>query len=130
MASRWGARNAARDDRRDEAGDLSRLVVDEITWYMREHKVSRVDLAHSMNVSAGRVSQILSGEENLTLRTLSGVLVALGARVDFTLRPVDEQAEFLDAPEEPDEFDDGVESVRAAGPAVGRESGPAGRGRR
>jgi transcriptional regulator with XRE-family HTH domain len=107
MASRWGAPHETRNGRRDEAGELSRLVVDEITWYMREHKVSRADLAHSMKVSPGRVSQILSGEENLTLRTLSGVLLALGAGVQFTLQPLDEPTELLDAVEEPDESDEG-----------------------
>jgi transcriptional regulator with XRE-family HTH domain len=63
---------------------------------MREHKISRADLAHSMGVSPGRVSQILSGDENLTLRTLSSVVCALGARVEVTLQPLDEPDEFLD----------------------------------
>ena len=85
-----------RDDHRDESGDLTGGIVDEITWFMREHKISRADLAHSMGVSPGRVSQILSGEENLTLRTLSSVVNALGARVEVTLRSVDEPAELLD----------------------------------
>jgi hypothetical protein len=40
-----------------------------------------------MGVSPGRVSQILSGDENLTLRTLSGVMAALGANFELTLRP-------------------------------------------
>jgi transcriptional regulator with XRE-family HTH domain len=97
---------AARDGDQDGPGDLARLVVDEITWYMREHKTSRAELAQAMNVSPGRVSQILSGDENLTLRTLSGVLVALGAQVDFTLRPIDEPTDLLDPPEHPGEFDD------------------------
>jgi len=83
-------------DHRDESGDLTGGIVDEITWFMREHKVSRADLAHSMGVSPGRVSQILSGEENLTLRTLSSVVNALGARVEVTLRSVDEPADLLD----------------------------------
>jgi transcriptional regulator with XRE-family HTH domain len=64
--------------------------VDEITWYMSEHKVSRADLAQSMAVSPGRVSQILSGEDNLTLRTLSAVMDALGARFEISLHPLDE----------------------------------------
>jgi hypothetical protein len=42
-----------------------------------------------MGVSPGRVSQILSGDENLTLRTISGVLAALGAELEVTLHPVD-----------------------------------------
>lgn len=89
-------KRAERADHRDESGDLTGRIVDEITWFMREHKISRADLAHSMGVSPGRVSQILSGEENLTLRTLSSVVNALGARVEVTLRSVDAPAEFLD----------------------------------
>jgi len=59
-------RTAERDDDRGERADLARAFVDEVTWYMSEHKISRADLAQSMGVSAGRVSQILSAEENLT----------------------------------------------------------------
>ncbi|MFI6598352.1 helix-turn-helix domain-containing protein [Nonomuraea sp. NPDC050536] len=66
-------------------GGLATDVVDEITWYMREHKITRADLAASMRVSPGRVSQILSGDENLTLKTLNAVITALGARLDLTL---------------------------------------------
>lgn len=87
--------------------DLSRLMIDEITWYMREHKVSRAQLAQSMNVSPGRISQVLSGDENLTLRTLSGVLTALDAQVEFSLRPQDDPVELI----EPEDYDD-LPSVR------------------
>jgi DNA-binding phage protein len=76
--------------REDAPADLVRAVVDEVTWYMSENKVSRADLALSMGVSPGRVSQILSGEGNLTLRTLSGVITALGADFQVTLRQADE----------------------------------------
>ncbi|MGW0804588.1 helix-turn-helix domain-containing protein [Nonomuraea sp. NPDC002799] len=76
---------ALRRSARDEVGGLAQQVVDEITWYMREHKITRTDLAASMGVSAGRVSQILSGDENLTLRTLGSVIDALGARLELTL---------------------------------------------
>jgi transcriptional regulator with XRE-family HTH domain len=93
MALRRGARSAGPENDLDEASDLARVFVNEITWYMSEHKVSRAELATSMGVSAGRVSQILSGEENLTLRTLSGVVRALRAEADFTLRPLDGNAE-------------------------------------
>jgi antitoxin component HigA of HigAB toxin-antitoxin module len=95
MALRRDAKRILRDDREDETVDICRMVVDEVTWYMREHKVARVELAQAMGVSAGRVSQILSGEENLTLRTLASVVTALGARVEVLLRPVDE-AELLE----------------------------------
>jgi hypothetical protein len=35
------------------------------------------------------VSQILSGDENLTLRTLSSVAAALGAEIELALRALD-----------------------------------------
>ncbi|MER6508543.1 helix-turn-helix transcriptional regulator [Nonomuraea sp. NPDC001636] len=76
---------AFRRNPRDEVGGLAQEVVDEITWYMREHKITRADLATSLGVSPGRVSQILSGDENLTLRTLGAVVDALGARLELTL---------------------------------------------
>jgi transcriptional regulator with XRE-family HTH domain len=57
---------------------------------MREHKVTRSDLAAAMHVSPGRVSQILSGGENLTLRTLGSVITALGARLEISLHPDDD----------------------------------------
>ena len=69
------------------SSDLARAVVDEVTWFMSQHKVSRADLAQAMGVSPGRVSQILSGEENLTLRTLSSLIGALDADLELTLRP-------------------------------------------
>jgi transcriptional regulator with XRE-family HTH domain len=66
-----------------------RAFADEVTWYMSENKISRADLAQSMGVSPGRVSQILSGDENLTLRTMSSVVTALGAELDVTLHQID-----------------------------------------
>jgi transcriptional regulator with XRE-family HTH domain len=57
-------------------------VSDEITWRMRSLGLSRADLAARMGVSQSRVSQVLSGGEDFTLRTLAGVAVAIGARLD------------------------------------------------
>jgi transcriptional regulator with XRE-family HTH domain len=70
-----------------ELFDLVTRLTNEIDWYMRERKLTRVDLAHRMGVSPGRISQILSGGENLTLRTLAGVAAALDARYDIELKP-------------------------------------------
>jgi transcriptional regulator with XRE-family HTH domain len=66
-----------------------RSFVDEVTWFMSENKISRADLAQAMGVSPGRVSQILSGDENLTLRTLSSVAAALGAEIELALHAID-----------------------------------------
>jgi transcriptional regulator with XRE-family HTH domain len=71
-------------------GALSRLltqVTNEITWNMREHGITRADLASRMGVSPGRVSQVLSGGDNLTLRTLVALATALDAEFQVELEP-------------------------------------------
>lgn len=60
-------------------------LTNEINWHMRECGLTRADLAARMGVSPGRVSQILGGGENLTLRTLAALSTALDARFDVEL---------------------------------------------
>jgi transcriptional regulator with XRE-family HTH domain len=60
-------------------------LTNEINWHMAELGISRADLAARMGVSPGRVSQILGGGENLTLRTLAALSTALDARFDIQL---------------------------------------------
>ena len=60
-------------------------LTNEINWHMRELGLTRADLAARMGVSPGRVSQILGGGENLTLRTLAALSTALDARFDIQL---------------------------------------------
>lgn len=69
----------------DEMLALVTQLTNEINWYMRERGLSRADLAARMGVSPGRVSQILGGGENLTLRTLAALSTALDARFDIEL---------------------------------------------
>jgi antitoxin component HigA of HigAB toxin-antitoxin module len=69
--------------------ELSRLVTEltnEITVHLREHGLTRAELAGRMGVSPGRISQVLSGGENLTLRTLAALSTALDAQFDVQLR--------------------------------------------
>ena len=76
------------DARIDE--ELSRLVTEvtnEVNWRMREERLTRADLAGRMGVSPGRVSQVLSGGENLTLRTLVSLATALDGRFEVEFRP-------------------------------------------
>jgi transcriptional regulator with XRE-family HTH domain len=97
-ALRRTARRDAREDRdRAEPSALPQEIIDEITWYMRQHKMTRADLASAMGVSAGRVSQILSGDENITLRTLGAVVDALGARLDVTMQTIEDPREILES---------------------------------
>ncbi len=69
----------------DEMLALVTQLTNEINWYMRERGLTRADLAARMGVSHGRVSQILGGGENLTLRTLAALSTALHARFDIEL---------------------------------------------
>jgi transcriptional regulator with XRE-family HTH domain len=68
---------------------LSQGVRGAVSWYMEQHGVSRAQLARRMGVTPGRVSQLLSGDENLTLKTLSTIASCLGARCEFSLAPID-----------------------------------------
>lgn len=69
----------------DEMLALITQLTNEINWHMRERGLTRADLAARMGVSPGRVSQILGGGENLTLRTLAALSTALEARFDVEL---------------------------------------------
>jgi transcriptional regulator with XRE-family HTH domain len=87
-----GFRAGARPDQRatetqidDEMLTLITDLTNSINWYMRKRDLTRADLAARMGVSAGRVSQILGGGENLTLRTLAALSTALDARFDIEL---------------------------------------------
>ena len=69
----------------EEMHGLVTQLTNEITFHMRECGLSRAELATRMGVSPGRISQILGGGENLTLRTLAALATALDARFDFEL---------------------------------------------
>jgi transcriptional regulator with XRE-family HTH domain len=69
----------------EETLALVTRLTNEISWYMRERGLSRAELASRMGVSPGRVSQILSGGENLTLRTLAALSTALDAHFGIEL---------------------------------------------
>ena len=69
----------------EEMHGLVTQLTNEITFHMRERGLSRAELATRMGVSPGRISQILGGGENLTLRTLAALATALDARFDFEL---------------------------------------------
>lgn len=81
-------RRAAETQIDEEMLALVTRLTNEISWYMRERGLSRADLAARMGVSPGRVSQILGGGENLTLRTLAALSTALDARFGIELVPL------------------------------------------
>lgn len=55
---------------------------------MKEREVNRVGLSRLLNKTKGYVSQILNGNANLTLRTLSDALTVLGYGVKFQVSPL------------------------------------------
>jgi len=61
-------------------------VVETVSGLLESSQVQRKELASRLGVSPGRVSQMLSGSDNLTLRSLAAVGLALGVR--FELHPV------------------------------------------
>jgi transcriptional regulator with XRE-family HTH domain len=120
---RSSSRERATEERIDE--ELSYLVThvtNEISWHMREHELTRADLASRMGVSPGRVSQILSGSENLTLRTIASLTTALDARLDMALQPLE--------PGAADDAADGTDDFVDADDLVSETSRPPERSRR
>lgn len=58
-------------------------VGDVVSTRMNELSMTKADLARKLDVSPPRVSQILRGDENLTLRTLARLGCALGLRFEL-----------------------------------------------
>jgi antitoxin component HigA of HigAB toxin-antitoxin module len=79
-STNWCAELAA------ERANLATAVLVVIIDYMDCLGISQAELAQRMGVSSSRVGKILSGGENLTLRSLATVAAALHARFDLTLR--------------------------------------------
>jgi plasmid maintenance system antidote protein VapI len=64
------------------------VAVAECIWqHMEERKVTKADIAAALGKSKAFVTQILNGSRNMTLRTLSDIAFALGAKCEIQLRP-------------------------------------------
>lgn len=59
---------------------------------MKDAKVSRTELAKRIGKTQGYVTQILSGDANMTLRTLSDVFTALGCALTLGCMPINLQS--------------------------------------
>ena len=81
------------DARREyEEAYLVGEVTDSLSALLQELGLSQADLAKRLKVTKGRVSQILSGRQNMTLRTLAAIGWALGVSFDFGARPMADRA--------------------------------------
>ncbi|GHI10308.1 helix-turn-helix domain-containing protein [Streptomyces cellostaticus] len=78
----------ARDESRTNlaASRIARQATASLAGLLTGLGKTRSDLAAAMGVSPGRVSQIMSGDANLTVRTLAAVAEALDADVQITFR--------------------------------------------
>ncbi|MGW2347421.1 helix-turn-helix domain-containing protein [Actinacidiphila glaucinigra] len=62
---------------------IARQAAASMAGLLDARDMTRTDLAAAMGVSTGRVSQILSGDENLTVRSLAAAALALQAHVEI-----------------------------------------------
>lgn len=68
-----------------ERDHLSYQILDSVERYMQAHGWDNKELAARLGVTEGRVSQILSGEQNLTLKTLASLAAALQGHFHIAL---------------------------------------------
>lgn len=69
--------------RRQEETRLCLAAAELALGLMAAKKVDQNELARRLGCTKGHVSQLLSGDHNMTLRTLAGIVCALGERVDL-----------------------------------------------
>lgn len=71
--------------------EFTKVAIDigeQIVARMEERGMTQADLARAMGVSRARVSQILRGNDNLTLKSIVAVAIALDCRVEMLLKPL------------------------------------------
>lgn len=73
----------------EAAGTIMRAT-DLIDDVMEKTGLKLEDLAELLDVSVSNISRMLDGERNMTLETLSDLLIVMGYRVEFSVVPVDE----------------------------------------
>ena len=94
--------------------EFAKVAIDigeQIVARMDERGMTQADLARAMGVSRARVSQILRGNDNLTLKSIVAVAIGLDCRVELRLNP---------APSSPDSSE--PPSTRADVPALARST--------
>lgn len=63
-------------------------ATEEICRVLADQEVSREELAKRMGVGKSNVSQLLSGDRNMTLRTLAHMAHVLDCKVEVAVKPV------------------------------------------
>lgn len=92
-------------ERRRAQDELIFDVTEDLLIAMEDAEISKAELARVMNKSKSRVSQMLSGEANMTLRTLATMCFEIGTKIDirigdeFSVRDPRSNPEYEDAVE-------------------------------
>lgn len=72
----------------DPEFEFDRLTIEvgeRIVERMEALGMTRTKLAEAVGVSKARISQVLSGHDNLTLKSLVAISIGLGSRIEFRL---------------------------------------------
>ena len=75
-------------EREFEVEALLGRMSDLIEVAIADSGLSKQEVAELCNVTPGRISQIISGEENLTLRVIAETAFAVGQRVEPAFTPI------------------------------------------
>lgn len=75
-------------DREIEVEALTMRLADVIQETLEERGLTRADLARVMGVSKAHITQTLSGQRNLTLKTVAEALHALDSRLAVSVAPL------------------------------------------
>lgn len=78
-----------------EEETLIEATMEMISAILEEDGLSRTELAKRLGRSKGYVSQILSGDRNMTLRTLAQVMFALDSRAKIKVEPLSAKTTYL-----------------------------------
>ena len=67
--------------------DIAYVFSQQLHALMEEQGLKQAELAKKVGVTEARISKILSGSANLTLKSIAELLVALDARIEVVLKP-------------------------------------------
>lgn len=70
-------------------------ISDQIAEYMGVHGISKSALASKMGTSKAFISKVLSGDANLTIKTISKILFAIGAKPEVKVVDRDNQVKWF-----------------------------------
>lgn len=68
---------------------LYHSITNQVALYMQDNSISQHDVAEKIGLSEARISNILNGDANITLRTTASLAYAVGMRFEVELKPIE-----------------------------------------